>query len=232
MQLATIDNQITMTSLELVQFINNQRDVGGSELRHDHFMAKVPKVLGEDTAPKFRDSYKAADGSIRPCYKFPKREACLMAMSYSYDLQAKVFDRMTELEQQQAPKLPQTFAEALRLLADSEEAKEQLALQVEYQRPAVEFVERYTQADTGSKGFRQVCKLLNANESRFREFLFEKKIMYRLNGELIAYQNHIDAGRFEVKTGEADGHAFNRCLFTGKGITWVAGEWGKANLPT
>lgn len=24
----------------------------------------------------------------------PKREACLMAMSYSYDIQAKVFDRM------------------------------------------------------------------------------------------------------------------------------------------
>ena len=27
-----------------------------------------------------------------------------MAMSYSYDLQAKVFDRMTELEEQQKPK--------------------------------------------------------------------------------------------------------------------------------
>jgi hypothetical protein len=56
-------------------------------LRHDHFMAKVPKVLGE-TAPKFfgTDQYTKGNGAVqsRPIYTFPKREACLMAMSYSY----------------------------------------------------------------------------------------------------------------------------------------------------
>lgn len=42
------------------------------------------------------------NGSIRErtIYHFPKREACLMAMSYSYDLQAKVYDHMTALENQ------------------------------------------------------------------------------------------------------------------------------------
>lgn len=96
---------VTMTSLELVDFINSTRKKGESELRHDHFMAKVPKVLGE-AAPKFRDSYTGKDNTSRTCYRFPKREACLMAMSYSYELQAKVFDRMTELEEeQQKPKL-------------------------------------------------------------------------------------------------------------------------------
>ena len=96
---------VTMTSLELVDFINSTRKKGESELRHDHFMAKVPKVLGE-AAPKFRDSYTGKDNTSRTCYRFPKREACLMAMSYSYELQAKVFDRMTELEEaEQKPKL-------------------------------------------------------------------------------------------------------------------------------
>lgn len=42
--------------------------------------------------------YKDSTGRDLPCYRFPKREACLMAMSYSYELQATVFDRMTELE--------------------------------------------------------------------------------------------------------------------------------------
>jgi hypothetical protein len=96
---------VTMTSLELVDFINSTRKDGESVLRHDHFMAKVSKVLGE-AAPKFRDSYTGKDSTSRTCYRFPKREACLMAMSYSYELQAKVFDRMTELEEeQQKPKL-------------------------------------------------------------------------------------------------------------------------------
>jgi hypothetical protein len=42
------------------------------------------------------------NGAVRksPGYTFPKREACLMAMSYSYELQAKVYDRMTALEEQ------------------------------------------------------------------------------------------------------------------------------------
>ena len=40
-------NPVTMTSLELVDYINSQRGEGESELRHDHFMAKVPKVLGD-----------------------------------------------------------------------------------------------------------------------------------------------------------------------------------------
>ena len=96
---------VTMTSLELVDFINSTRKDGEAVLRHDHFMSKVPKVLGE-AAPKFRDSYTGKDNTSRTCYRFPKREACLMAMSYSYEMQAKVFDRMTELEEeQQKPKL-------------------------------------------------------------------------------------------------------------------------------
>lgn len=90
-------NGTTLASLELVELINSQRGAEEAELRHDHFMAKVPKVLG-DAAPNFRGSYTGRDGTARPCYIFPKREACLMAMGYSYDLQAKVFDRMTALE--------------------------------------------------------------------------------------------------------------------------------------
>lgn len=96
-----------MTSLEMVDFINSQRGEGEPEpeLRHDHFMAKVPKVLGEEDAPKFRGIYQDAYGREKPCYRFPKREACLMAMSYSYDLQAKVFDHMTALEGRLAQQL-------------------------------------------------------------------------------------------------------------------------------
>lgn len=44
---------VTMTSLELVEFINLQRKEGEAILRHDDFMRKVPKVLGEEAAPKF-----------------------------------------------------------------------------------------------------------------------------------------------------------------------------------
>lgn len=107
--------RITMTSLELVDYINSERkekalqagaefpSKGHAKLEHSDFLKKVLEVLGE-CAGNFSGTYKVEgpNGGTRdvPCYTFPKREACLMAMSYSYDLQAKVFDRMTALEQQ------------------------------------------------------------------------------------------------------------------------------------
>ena len=99
-QTSNNSNQVTMVSLELVDYINDSRkfDEKPVQLRHADFMAKVPKVLGIETSEIFRSSYLAGNGEQRPCYRFPKREACLMAMSYSYELQAQVFDRMTAME--------------------------------------------------------------------------------------------------------------------------------------
>ena len=74
-----------------------------------------------------------------------------------------------------------------------------------------------------------MAKLLRANEVDFREFLAARRIMYRLGSAWTAHQNHIDAGRFVVKTGVAthNAHAFAATKFTPKGVQWVAGEWAK-----
>lgn len=105
---------VTMTSLELVDYINSQRGQDEAQLSHSDFLKKVPLVLGKD-AGNFSSIYKDSMNRDKPCYRFPKREACLMAMSYSYELQAKVFDRMTALEEQQRVIPPQQKARAARL---------------------------------------------------------------------------------------------------------------------
>ncbi|MCT2385131.1 hypothetical protein [Erwinia pyrifoliae] len=107
--------QITMTSTELVEYINAERESaataagvnfpgkGHKRLRHADFMVKAPRVLGDIHSAKFFAQYTDSTGRVLPCLHLPKREACLMAMSYSYTIQAKVFDRMTALEEQQQP---------------------------------------------------------------------------------------------------------------------------------
>ena len=60
-------------------------------VRHDNFMAKVTKVLKE-LHLNFQGTYLDKSNRQSKCYYLPKREACLMAMSYSYELQAKVYD--------------------------------------------------------------------------------------------------------------------------------------------
>lgn len=155
---------------------------------------------------------------------------------YSIPLRRKVIHRLHELEQAATPRVLATLPDfsnpvaAARAWADEMEQKQIAQQALAIAAPKVEFVDRYVES-TGLKGFRQTAKLLRANEARFREFLLDKKIMYRMGGEWQAYQQHIDAGRFSVKTGTSDsGHAFNQAKFTPKGVTWVAGLWAQYNL--
>lgn len=113
---------VTMTSLELADFINSHRKEAARrageafpskecpELLHKNLLAKVPDVLGERSA-EFLADLPDSYGRSRAGYRFPKREACLMAMSYSYELQAAVFDKMTALEQERVGRRPLTYAE-------------------------------------------------------------------------------------------------------------------------
>lgn len=243
-----VSRPTAMTSLELVDFINSHRKeqaaLAGAQfpskefakVEHSDFLKKVPKVLKVKNvvAGKFSSYYIASNGKANPSFVLPKRECCLMAMSYSYELQAAVFDHMTALEEafrsEPSAVIPQSLSAALRLAADQAEIIEQQHAALVIAAPKAEFVDRYVES-TGLKGFRQTAKLLGANESRFREFLIDKKIMYRMGGEWQAYQGHIDAGRFEVRTGASDtGHAFNQSKFTPKGVNWVAGLWAQHNL--
>lgn len=67
----------------LVSFINSIRaqEPGYKEPKHDDFLKKVRVVLG-DGAPNFRVFYSSPTGQ-KTMYRFPKREAALIAMSYS-----------------------------------------------------------------------------------------------------------------------------------------------------
>ena len=238
-------DQVTMTSPEIVDFINAHRQAVATiekpyvELHHRSFMSKVPQVLGVKDAAKFiASSFYQGNGSAkleRQIYVFPKREACLMAMSYSYELQAQIFDRMTAMENHIAAQNLPSYAiddpiERAKKWIEEEKQKQAVIHQLEIAAPKVAFVDKYV-AGNGNKTFRQVAKLLQIKEYKFREFLESNRIMYKLNGEWTAYQNHVDAKHFYVKTGVSDsGHAFNQVLFTPKGIEWIAAELAKSNV--
>ena len=222
MQLITQSSNITMSSREIAALTGK---------RHDNVVADVRKMLSELGlgTPEFLGVYEAENGQQYECFNLPKRESLILISGYSIELRARIIDRWQELEAQQGPKLPTTMAEALRLAADQAEQIEKQQAALAIAAPKAAFVDQYVDA-SGLKGFRQVAKLLKANENHFRLFLIENKVMYRLSSEWVAYQNHIDAGRFSVKTGEANGHAFTRSMFTPKGVEWVAGEFAKFQL--
>lgn len=202
------------------------------EARHNDVIVTIERLINEGVLRLARNTARQhlPDGGGRPTmvYDLTKRDCLVVISGYSAALRAKIIDRWMALEAAApALALPQSFADALRLAADQQDVIAAQAEQLAAAAPAVEFVERYADS-TGTKGFREVAKLLHANESAFREFLLDQKIMYRLNGALTPHAHHMDAGRFCVKAGTAqNNHAFNAARFTTKGVTWIAGEWAK-----
>ena len=202
-------DQVTMSSLELVDYINDSRkfDDKPVQLRHADFMAKVPKVLGLETSEKFRSSYLAGNGEQRPCYRFPKREACLMAMSYSYELQAQVFDRMTAMEQHiAAQNQPSYMIEDPIKRAEKwiEEAKQKQAVvrQLELAAPKAQALD--TIANTSQTYcLRECAKTIGIKESDLIDLLLLKKWVYRepssnpqKKGKLQPYAQYVTCGVF------------------------------------
>jgi phage antirepressor YoqD-like protein len=125
--------------------------------------------------------------------------------------------------------IPQSYADALQLAADQARQIDTQTKALALAAPAVAFVDRYTKA-TGSEPLRVVAKLLKISERRFVRFLEDRKIMYRLGGKLTPFAQHVDAGRFEVTPGEANGHAFAQARFTPEGIRWVSALVGKLEI--
>jgi len=213
---------VTMSSREIADLV---------EKRHDNVLRTIEGLAarGAITPPQSEEVPNDGPGpkTIRQ-YRVGKRDSYVIVAQLSPEFTARLVDRWQELElAAPAPALPRTFAEALRLAADQQDLIAAQAEQLAAAAPAVEFVERYADS-TGTKGFRQVAKLLAAKENLFREFLIDQKILYRLGSELTPHAQHIDAGRFCVKAGTAEsGHAFNSARFTPKGVTWIAGEWAK-----
>ena len=212
---------ITMSSQQIAYLVNS---------RHDKVKQSIERLVarGVIAQPPMGDGAKSGNGVVSREYLVCKRDSFVVVAQLSPEFTAALVDRWQELENGQPAALPKSFADALRLAADQQEQIEQQTQQLAIAAPKAEFVDKYVEA-TGLKGFREVCKLLKAGERKFADFLTGEKIMYRLAGNLTPYANHIDAGRFEVKTGSGEnGHAFNTSKFTPKGVAYVAGLWNKS----
>ena len=216
-----------------IQFAQNQKTMSTRVIAD--LCEKQPQHVKRDCENMFtslsldasRFGHIYFDSMNRPQTEYLLDEELTMTLVTGYNivLRNRVIKRWKELENRELSKM-----EILQMALESEQQKLVLQQQLEIQAPKVAFVDKYV-AGNGNKTFRQVAKLLQVKENTFRSFLVENKIMYLLNGEWTAYQNHVDAKRFHVKTGVSEfGHAFNHALFTPKGIEWIAAELAKSNV--
>lgn len=141
-----------MTSLELVDTINEVRAAEGKKpLRHTHFIAKIEKHPGFNSA-EFLAQYKDSTGRELKCYRLPKRECELMVMSESQAVQAKVYDKMTELVGRAPAAIPpKSSAHMLVLMAtqllEAEQEQQRQAAEIARIQETVAVIEARTQPE-------------------------------------------------------------------------------------
>ncbi len=231
--LQNIAPALTMSSREIAELTGKRH---ADVMRDIRTMMEVLQQNADLRSVCKSSTYVGENDQSYPQYELDKDTSLTLLLGYDVVARMRVVKRWQELEAQAAPVVPvvvpRTLSQALRLAAEQAEQIEEQQAALAIAAPKAEFVDRYVEADSGTKGFRQVAKLLKANEHEFRAWLQDQKVMYRLGGEWTAYQNHIDAGRFVVKTGVATNseHAFNTTKFTPKGVQWIAGEWAKRQV--
>lgn len=145
-------------------------------------------------------SYIGGDGRTYPMYEMDKETTICLLTGYSAAARMKVIQRWQVLENGAVPALPQTYAQALRALAQESEQKELLQLQLAEARPAVEFYAQVAESkDAMPVG--EAAKLLGVGPNNLFEFLRQQKIFMDGRGgqhRNMPYQQYLDAGYFAV----------------------------------
>ncbi|WP_417522265.1 Rha family transcriptional regulator [Marinobacter sp.] len=164
--------QPTMTSKEIADLV---------EARHNDVVATIQRLFEKGLLRSDRKTSRVTTGG-RPIavYRLTERDTHLVVAGYSDEHRARVIDRWQELENRQAPALPQTLPEALRLAADMAERNAQLEAVASEQAETIEslqnlFVEGMTPA--------QFVKGLNGvNCMAINQLLAERNWLFREGG--------------------------------------------------
>lgn len=160
--------EIKMSSVEIAQLC---------EKRHDNVMADIRNMLEQlkIQSPEFSGDYTDSKGRTYSCFFLPKRETLILVSGYRIDLRAKIIDRLNELEQKQAPQLP-NYAEALRQLADKVEQNAMLQLENQQKTEHITSLESYFR--NGISPFEFVKGLNGVNALKVGEYLVAKHWLY------------------------------------------------------
>ena len=205
----TQHSQPTMSSREIATLCDK---------RHDNVMADIRKMLNELGlyAPDFSGTYTTEQGNQYECFNLPKRECLILVSGYNLKLRTKIIDRWQELEQATTPRLPQTYLEALRALADEVEAHEHTQQQLAIAEPKVQYFDKLVERNLLTN-FTTTAKEFGVRRKDFVAYLLDNGYIYRdQRGNLLPYAVHVPH-LFEVKEYCKDHHSGTQTLITPKG---------------
>ena len=149
-------------------------------------------------------------------YQLTKEQTIDLITGYRADLRIRINRRWQELEQATTPRLPQTYLEALRALADEVEAHEHTQQQLAIAEPKVQYFDKLVERNLLTN-FTTTAKEFGVKRKDFVAYLLDNGYIYRdQRGNLLPYAVHVPH-LFEVKEYCKDHHSGTQTLITPKG---------------
>jgi len=203
-------------------FINNKdRYIEG---KHYYCLGGEQLKVFKEGIPQIADSLKYAS----MLYLWTEKGAWLHAKSLNTDQAWEAYEKLVDdyfrilsggpvIEYH----LPQTYTEALRLLADEVDRREQLQQQNQLMAPKVEMYDILLSADN-AQTMNQVAKALGWGRNKLFAYLRDKKV---LMGNNLPYQRFLDDDYFDVRevtTNRGDLKVnVTQTLVTAKGVDYI-----------
>lgn len=211
MNLTPLQNTPTMSSREIAELCDK---------RHDHVCRDIENLnleYGKLSLPKVGEcDYTADNGQTYREFRLTKEQTIDLITGYRADLRIRINRRWQQLEQATAPRLPQTFADALRAYADEVEAHEQTKIALETAKPKAQYFDALVERNL-LISFRITAKELKLKQNSFIQALLDDKYIYRDGkGKLMPYAQHTPS-LFEVKEFTKGGYANVQTMITPKG---------------
>lgn len=213
-ELMAVGQALTMSSREIAELVDS---------RHDSVKRTIERLVAQGVieSPPLVD-FKNINNVAGQEYVFSgeqgKRSSIIVVAQLSPEFTARLVDRWQELETGQAPKVPQTYAQALleagRLAQLAEEQAQQLALAA----PKVNFFDKVVERTTLMTAT-QVAQKLGMSAIKLNKHLDELGI-YALGVKRarVFKQWVIDKGLGELKQTEL---GYSQPLFTTAGEAWI-----------
>lgn len=173
-------------------------------------------------------TYIGGDGRPYPMYEMDRETTLCLLTGYDAGARMKVIQRWQFLESNATPALPQTYAQALRALAQEAEQKELLQLQLVEAQPAIDFFSKVGESkDAMPVG--EAAKLLGIGPNTLFAFLRTQRIFMNGTGgqhKNMPYQQYLDAGYFAVvekpfNTPDGKTHINVRPVVLQKGLDYI-----------
>ena len=209
-EISTIVDGERMTSLQIAEITGK---------RHADVMKAIRKM--EPAWEKVAEgifslgSYKDENNQDRPCYSLNKEECLYIATKFNDEARAKLIKRWKELEEQhQKPSVPQNYLEALKSLVNSEEEKQQLALENRKQQqeiltiskenmelgnkitemlPKVSYYDQILQSNA-TMTVTQIAQDYGMSAIKLNLLLSDMKIQHKMRGQWILYGQFLTGG--------------------------------------